>query len=312
MKLPQLLLVSAALMAASHAANILWISDQLPIGSGNSDNDGGAVGVFSSGAGPYPDEGVISLLTSAGHTVSRFNPSNTSSLSAAEVATLNTFDLLIIARSIASASFDTAAETLPWNTLVTKPMMVTNTYISRSNRLGWFTGGPNQPDVVTNLLTFNNPADPVTSYIVGNLSLNGATTTNSATEAITYPDMSLDTRGTSLITDPLVAGGKQIATTSAGAATFIASWPAGTVLAGTSAGQTLAGFRMQFLVGNRESATAPNNTVGSAGFENLTPDGEAMFLRSVVVAVNNGAVPEPGIVGLLGVAALGLLQRRRR
>jgi hypothetical protein len=253
---------------------------------------------------------VISLLTGAGHTVSRFNPSDTNPLIASEVTTINNFDLIIIGKSIASGAFDSAAETLPWNTLITKPMLVTNAYLTRSSRLGWFTGAT-LPDTFTNLLTFNNPASPVAAFIIGNVPLTGSTTANSVTEMVTIPDGSAD-RGTSLITDPLVAGGTQIASTSAGAATYLASWPAGTVLAGTSAGQVLSGYRMQFLVGNRETGTAPSNVIGNAGFENLTPDGEALFVRSVAVALNNGAIPEPGVTGLLGIGALGFLTLRRR
>lgn len=254
------------------------------------------------------------MLTAAGHTVSRFNPANANPLSAAEVATLNASDLLIMARSIGSGSFDSAAETLPWNTQITKPMLMTNTYISRNIRLGWYASGTNQPDVVTNMLTFTSTVDPVSAYLIGGISMSGLTTSNSVTEAITYPDTAVDIRGTSLITDPLVPGATLIAS-SAGAAssTYIASWPAGTALAGTSAGQALAGYRLQFLAGNRESATPPNNTVGSAGFENLTPNGEAMFLRAVLLAANNGVVPipEPGVIALVALTAFGLLRRRR-
>lgn len=70
---------------------------------------------------------------------------------------------------------------------------------------------------------------------------------------------------------------------------------------------------MQFLAGNRESTTAPNNPIGSAGFENLTPEGELLFLRSVDIAINNGNVPipEPATVTLAAIAALPLLRRRR-
>ena len=124
-------------------------------------------------------------------------------------------------------AFDSAAETLPWNTLITKPMMVTNTYISRSSRLGWFTGGPTQPDVVLNPLTFTNPGNAVSTYLIGGIAMTGATTTNSMTEAVVYPDTMVDIRGTSLITDPVVAGGTVIASSASQAnSTFIASWPA--------------------------------------------------------------------------------------
>jgi hypothetical protein len=91
--------------------------------------------------------------------------------------------------------------------------------------------------------------------------------------------------------------------------------PAGTVLATTgtgavAAGQVLGGYRLQFLAGNRESATAPNGGVRNAGFENFTPVGEQMFLRAVTLAANNG-IPEPGTTALAGLAGLALLRRRR-
>jgi len=315
MKSALLILTSFALLASSPAANIAWISDQLPIGSGTTDHDGGAVGIFGPGAGPYPDQGIITMLTGAGHSVTRFNPANAAPLNAADITALNAFDLLIIGRSIGSGSFDSAAETLPWNTLITKPMMVTNTYISRSTRLGWFTGGPTQPDVVLNQLTFANPGSSVAAYLIAGTAMNGASTVNSMTEAIVYPDTAVDIRGISMITDPIIAGGTLIASTVANpTSTFIASWPAGTTLAGTSATQVLSGYRMQFLVGNREAAGTtpanPNQNVGSAGFENLSPEGEAMFLRAVNLAANNG-VPEPGSAALLALAVVCILRRRR-
>ena len=318
MKLPLVLLLSLTFFARlSSALNIIWVSDQLPINSGTSDNNGGTAGVFGSGPGPYADQGVISLLTGAGHTVTRFNPSDATPLGVTELAGLNASDLIIIGRSIGSGAFDSTAEILPWNTQILKPMIVTNTYISRSSRLGWFTGGPTQPDVVTNMLTFPDPASPVSSYIIGNVSLNGSTTVNSATEAVAFPPplTQPDTRGISMITDPLVSGATLIASgATTPNSTFIASWPTGTALGGQAVGENLSGYRMQFLVGNRESGTAPENVVGNAGFENLTPDGEAMFLRAVAVAGNNGLVPipEPGILGLAAASGIGLLLRRRR
>ena len=315
---PRSLFAAAAFLALTlggQAASIVWVSDQLPIGSGTTDNDGGAEGVFTTGAGPYPDQGFVNLLTAAGHTVTRFNPSGSAPLSAANVAALNTHDLIIIGRSIGSAAFDAAAETLEWNTNVTKPLMSTNTYMSRASRLGWFVGST-QPDQVANVLSFTNTADPVTSYIVGGTALSGSTMVNSYTEAVIFPDSAVDIRGISTITDAPVAGATTIATGAVGAATgrFIVSYPAGTTLtpgSGPGNNQILGGYRMMFLAGNRESATAPNNAVGSAGFENLTAEGEGMFLRAVNVAINGGVIPEPSAAALLLVGA-GVLMRRRR
>jgi hypothetical protein len=306
MKLTRLLQLSLLCAAGkASAASIYWVSDNLNAQT------------TTVGAGPYADDGIVALLTGAGHTVTRFNPPDSGAVLASDIALMNAADLVIIGRTIASGAFDTAAETLPWNTLITKPLICTNSYISRSNRLGWYTGGPTQPDQVLNNLSFTNLVDPTTAYIVGSTALTGNTTTNSITQAITYPDSAVDVRGISNITDPLVAGGTDIATVAVGAATghYIAWWPANTALAGTSAGQSLAGYRMQFLVGSREAAAvagSTNSNLGAAGYENLTAEGEQMFLRAVNVALNNGVIPEPGTTALAGLAAAALLLRRRR
>ena len=274
-----------ALAPAVPAANITWISDQV-----------------LDAASQLPDQGYINLLTAAGHTVTRALAATPSA------AALNASNLVILGRSGASASFDTAAETLVWNTQVTVPLISTNSYFSRSTRLGWYAGGPTQPDQVLNPLVFT--AGAVSDYI------KGSSTGASVTEAVIFPNTSADIRGTSLITDVPVAGSTTIATTAAGlaTATYIASWPSGTTLGGTtSSGQVLAGYRLQFLTGNRESATAPNNNIGAAGYENLTPEGEQMFLRAVALALNNGVVPVPevGTSSLALMAGTLLLARRR-
>jgi hypothetical protein len=307
------LVCSASLTSA---LNIVWVSDQLvqSAATDGSDNNATPNGVFGSGAGPYADEGFITLLTGAGHTVTRFNPADSPNpLGASDVATLNASDLVIIGRGIGSGSFDDPAETLQWNTSITKPILATNSYMTRASRLGWFTGST-QPDVISNVLTFTNLADPVQAFLTAGISMSGLTTSNSVSEAVVYPNAEVDIRGTSLISNPVVAGGTAIASTNAGASTWIAVIPGGTVLApgsGPGNGQTLGGFRMQFLAGNREAAAGVNGGVRNAGWENLTADGEAMFLRAVTLAANNGVIPEPATATLAGLAGLMLLRRRR-
>jgi hypothetical protein len=309
-----------SIASSVHAASIVWVSDQL-VGTGASDNNQSPNGTFTGGAGPYSDQGFINLLTAAGHTVTRFNPADASTLSAGDVATMNTYDLVILGRSANSSLFDTAVETKPWNVDITKPLLCTNTYFSRSSRLGWFStaAAPVQPDQILNPLTFTNPTDPVQNYLIGSAAMIGSTTVDSISQAITLPSGATDIRGISNLTSATInTGGTVIATSNIAGASgaYIASFPAGTTLSVTgtgavSSGQVLGGYRLQFLAGNREAA-AVDTGVGNAGYENLTPEGEAMFNRAVLLAINNGVVPVPEPSSLLALGSLALLARRRR
>jgi hypothetical protein len=305
-------------------ANIVWVSDRFVQAGGSdlSDAEG-----FAAGVGPYADDGFVALLQGAGHTVTRYNPP-ASTVPAGDVAQLNTYDLVILGRALGSGAFDAAVETVVWNTQVTVPILATNTYLTRSSRLGWFSATTvTQPDQILNPLTFTNPVDPVQAYLIGSSGLSGSTTVDSITTAITYPnDGATDTLGISNLTGSTInAGGSVLATSlvtlNGQPSPFIATLPAGTVLAvtngagtGVSNGQTLGGFRMQFLAGNREGGAAPNNGIRNAGFDNLTPEGEAMFLRAVELAANGGVVPipEPGAASMSLLALAACVLRRRR
>lgn len=315
MKLIHPLLAAGLLGTAPAFASktIAWVSDQLVqnAGSDTSDNDGTPTGRFSAGAGPYADEAFVTLLRNSGYSVTRYNPPNNVAVPADEVATLNGFDLVILGRGIGSGSFDSAAEALSWNNGVTKPLICTNTYLSRSNRLGWFsaatpTSAPVQPDQLLNPLVFTNIADPAQAYLATGMALTGSTTNDSITEVINFPSTApnngaADTRGISNLTGSTInAGGTILANTIITATSlnspFIASLPANTVLATTgtgavASGQVLGGYRLQFLGGIREAAAAPNNGVRNAGYESFTPVGERMFLRAIALAMNNGSVP---------------------
>jgi hypothetical protein len=304
---PRIIFTTAAALALSsslYAANIVWVSDLYEANTATAPS-----------AGPFPDEGYVTLLSGAGHTVTRFNPDNTLALTPAEVAQLNAADLVILGRGIASGSFDTTGETTPWNTQVTKPLISTNGYLVRNNRLGWFNGATlldTAATTATTTFTFTNTGDAVTSYIIGGVSLSGSTTTNAMYEDVTPLVGAGTSLGVSIPTDTVAPGGTVVANTNTPVnGISIASWPAGTAAVGTiNAGQTFAGYRMFFATGNREPVS-PNNQLGRAGWEDLTPDAEGMFLRAVNVAINNGAIPEPGTAALLLMGACSLLRRRR-
>lgn len=298
MKISALLILLAAGVAPSAmAANIVWISDQL---------------ADSNTPPALSDQGFVNLLTAAGHNVTRGTAAPATRPSA---AALDAADLVILGRSAGSASFSAGANAGFWNGITT-PMLSTNPYAVRNTQLGWNAAGT-IVDQISNTVTFANPSSPASAYLIGSVPMNGGTTINSLTEAITFYNTSADIRGTSISTDAPVAGGTIIASTVVGAgpatAGFIVSWPAGTVPSGSNPGQTFGDYRLEFFAGNRESATAPVNTVPHAGYENLTADGEAMFLRAVNLAVNRGSVvPEPGSTAALAFAAGALALRRRR
>ena len=313
----------AALLAltpvAAPAGNIVWVSDQFVVNTAASDNEGGAEGRFGVGTGPYADDGLVALLRAAGHTLTHYNPpASPAVLSDADIAQLNTFDLVILSRSLGSASFDTAAECEAWNVRITKPVLSTNVFLVRRVRLGWFTGtsgnGETGGNVYTTGLTFADPASPAAAWLLANAEAPGGTTTESIYRRITT-FVNAD-RGQNFMTGTHVpvAGSTVVARAAVNSGHAVVMIPGGSVAqaadATTSNGgtsQVLGGFRMLFTAGNQEPSVAPENVFGNAGFNNLTRAGEAMFLRAVQLAINGGVVPGgPGITAGAGGLAVTL------
>jgi hypothetical protein len=274
------------------AADIAWISF----------HNTNLASAAAMGASPAhtdaPDKAYTDLLTGAGHTVTRFltgdNPNT---------ATLNTFDLVIISRSVNSGHYELDAESAAWNG-ITAPMMITGGYVLRNNRLG-FTTGTTIPDTAgTVRLTVNNPSHP----IFAGIALDGSNTTvNPFAEPVTF-NGSLQ-RGISVNTNPVAGGGTVLATVGTAGdpalgGMIIGEWPAGAVL-GNSPPDTLGGRRLVFLTGAREAASISSET---AGLFDLTADGQRMFLN----AVNYIAIPEPSTYLLSAIGLAIFLCWRRR
>jgi len=285
------------------AANIAWVSfhpgDTTPSGAA------GTAGFLQA-----PDVGYTSLLSAAGHTVTRF-PTHDSP-TPADLATLSTFDLVIVGRSVASGHYQQADETLFWNTSLTKPVIHMGAYALRgagANRLGLYSGS-NIPDTTGAVwLTATNPSHPIFAGIL----LDGSNTmTNFYADLVAAPFApNTVQRGISVVTGPIATGGQVLASIANPAdPTFggavIALFPPGTTTASTVP-NVLSSPRLIFLSGSRE-----NNGLTSegAGIYDLQPDGAQMFLN----AVNFMAVPEPSTASLLllAIVGLGLLRKRLR
>jgi hypothetical protein len=175
------------------------------------------------------------------------------------------------------------------------------------------------------VVQFNFPSgDPVSAYLIGNTPMTGTVTDGTMYEAIPPNGPGggwLNTTSTTPGTIPtevagafdrgqnfmatantVIPGCTVLATTvspfaSVSGANAIATWQAGSSCAGsasfdpsnTAVQQVLGGFRMLFPAGNQEPSAA--TAIGNAGFENLTPEAERLFLRAVALTMNAGSVP---------------------
>ncbi|HEX2473740.1 MAG TPA: PEP-CTERM sorting domain-containing protein [Lacipirellulaceae bacterium] len=308
-------LLVVSISTSVSAANIAWISFH----ADPNDLPSTAAGTF--GFAKAPDVGYTDLLRSAGHTVTRVLTENEKN-----VSSLNSYDLVILSRSVDSAHYQTDTETAAWNG-ITVPMISIGGFPLRggatNTRLGYFTADQ-LPDTTGPIkLTVNNPSHPIFAGIALD-SMN--TMVNTYTDIVTLPHSpNTPQRGTSINTSPIVPGGVVLATvpmmTGSPPVTVtgnpIAFLPRGTALAtGTGPVDTLAGPRLVFLTGSREAANqmipppGPTGTnTQTAGIIDLSEDGRRMFLNAVAFMA---AIPEPNTAILLIFAAAGLGMLRKR
>lgn len=218
-----------------------------------------------------PDAAYTDLLEANGYLVTRVVTSGTP-----DTALLNTFDLVIISRSVPSGDYQDPPETAAWNGL-TAPTMVLGGYVLRNSRLG-FTTGATIPDTGGPVkLTVNDPSHPIFDGVALDAS---KTMVNTYASPVTFNGTVQ--RGISVNTDPLAGGGKVLATIGtagdpAAGGMVIGEWEAGAKMA-NAAGDTLGGHRLVFLTGSRE---ADGLTSEGSGIYNLAEDGAILFLNAV-------------------------------
>jgi hypothetical protein len=282
-------IILTAITLPVSAANIVWVSDANDTGDANTFR-----GFFPAGS-TYTDSGFVTLLQNAGHNVIRYNQPNAAAqeLTQEEIDALNTNDLIILTRAVASGALQ-PPQGPQWNTVITAPLIDISAFHVRNSRLGWFSANE-APDVVPTplggALTSDPVLDEVTDYLFRGVLMNGTNT------FLPYDEW-MD-RGSNPVLGVPVAGGivhaaatyirddSAVGATASG--TFIAGFPAGTAV--RAGADILGGYRMFFAAGSRESSAAPNSIPLYTARENLSPVGEGIFLRAVEVAINNGIAP---------------------
>lgn len=253
----------------AHAANVAWVSF-------HSADDTPAANAAAAGFTQAADIGYTDLLKANGHTVTRFVTSGTP-----DVTTLETFDLVVISRSVPSSDYQDPPETAAWHSLTT-PMLFLGGYALRSNRLGFYTGDT-IPDTVGPIhLTVTNPAHPIFAGV--QLDANG-TMVNPYADLVSFFD--IVQRGISVVTSPVAGNGTVLATVGTdGEPTFggtvVAEWKTGATMA-NPIGDKISGNRVVLLTGSREN---DGLTSEGAGIFDLTADGSKMFLNAVAYAAS--------------------------
>ncbi|NGO39651.1 PEP-CTERM sorting domain-containing protein [Limisphaera ngatamarikiensis] len=294
-----------AAFTALAGGNIAWISFH------PGDNQPSAAAA-ARGFTQAPDAGYTQLLTANGYSVTRFLTQDNPPQSL--IDQLNTFDLIIISRSVNSAHYQQSNETYAWNTAITKPVMILGGYVLRDNRLGYVTASTTPIDTTNDIrLLVEQPAHPIFNGI--QLDQNNITVNPYATIVTAIIDGTNNVqRGISVSPDPLDGGGTILARIApadagpvGGTRMIIAEWPAGATLTPSDGGarnEILGGRRLVFLTGSRERDQVTSEV---AGIFDLIGDGPQLLLNAVAYMI-----PEPNTAALLLLGGLPLLFLRRR
>jgi hypothetical protein len=204
----------------------------------------------------------VDLLTSAGHTVTRFigNTQTLTDTPALVARVFNTADLVIFSRQTASDQVNGPI----WDQ-VRAPMIVMSPYLLRTSRWGWIATEA-VPGETPFTLTLLDPAHPLFAGVPSDAS--------GVAEGWYLP---ID-RGTSFLGSQEVNGGMALAVTDAGSL-VAAQWPAGTVATGP---------RLFLAMGSWELEGA---ALATAGAYNVTANGARVLLNAA--ALYTTPVPPP-------------------
>jgi hypothetical protein len=289
------------LAAPASGANIAWVSFH--------SNANMASANAMAASPPHtvaPDKPYTDLLAANGHTVTRVL--TVDNAPAAHIANLNTFDLVIVGRSLNSGHFQTNTETAAYNS-ITKPMIVTSGFLTRTNRLGFTSGNTTVdtfvPVTSTDVRLTVNPSHPIFAGVALDA---GNTMVNPYASLVNFSGV--NQRGISVNTDPINPGGHILGIVGtpndpAVGGMMIGKWSPGDIMVNDGTDDILAGHRLVLLTGSREVDMVSGDT---AGLYDLGADGARIFLNAVDFMLT---VPEPSTFALTGFAAIGLVRRKR-
>lgn len=278
------------------AKKIVWVSfhegDDMPHA------DAAAAGFTEAPDAPYTQ-----MLADAGYDVTRFITTGTPDVNVLEAA-----DLVIISRSVNSGDYANDAATI-WNNVRT-PMIITGGYVLRNSRMGYTTGGT-MPDTTGDIkLTVSDPNHPIFEGVA----MTDGVMDNPFAGVVVYPtDGTTVARGISINTDPVNEYGNVLGTIADTTdpndpnavnpgpvgGMVIGEWSMGAELThnGGAGTDILAGPRLVFLTGSRETSGISSRT---AGLYDLYEDGAQMMLNAVAYMlvpkpiVENGSFELPG------------------
>jgi hypothetical protein len=242
-----------------------------------------------------PDIGYTNLLNADGHNVTRYITTGSP-----DPNVLNAADLVIISRSVASGGYSGDGATA-WNSTITAPMIIMQGWALRSSRMG-YTTGTTMVDITGDVkLAVSDPTHP----IFNGIALTDGVMDNAFAGIVTYPtDPNLAALGLSINNDPVDNDGIVLATISEASADtgpvggmVIAEWLTGASLTHSGGAETdaLAGHRLVFLTGSRESGGITSDT---AGMYDLSADGAQMLLNAVAYMIPEEPV-DPGMDGIV-------------
>jgi len=221
------------------------------------------------------DIGYTDALKAAGHTVTRILTSGSP-----DVELLNTFDLVIISRSVSSGGYSSGDSADAWNS-VSSPMLVLGGYVLRTSRMG-YTDGTTMVDTAD---TIQLRAEDASHPLFSGVDLNDGVTGDFA-GIVTWNDQVQ--RGVSINNNNAGEAGRVIATVAtesdptAGGIVAI-EYDAG---APTTTGGNFAGKRMALLTGSREAGGVTSET---AGIWDLTDVGRKIYLNAVSYLTAGGS-----------------------